>query len=133
MFDWLKDKASWLWRVGDMPYTPTKIALCALTSWFACAFSYPWGNTIVEMVDFWPKEKGGVCTWGGNYRKAAVWLWYHEYTTNYYPGFIKNYLSRQYFQLFSLLYISDTLGMFSYNAPDMFAGAGTNSPEDTFL
>jgi len=26
------------------------------------------------MVDLWPKEKGGVCTFQGNYRKAAVWV-----------------------------------------------------------
>jgi len=97
------------------------------------AFSYPWANTIVEMVDFWPKEKGGVCTWNGNYRRAAVWLYYHEYTTNLFPGFIKNYVSRQGIQLFSLVYLADTFGMFSYNAQDYFSGPGTNSTEDTFL
>jgi len=59
------------------------------------------------MVDFWPKEKGGVCTWQGNYRKAMVWvilfsylisnfqLWYHDYGSNYFPGFMNNYFWRQ--------------------------------------
>jgi hypothetical protein len=37
-------------------------------------FSYPWAVTIREMVELWPKEKGGVCTWDNNYRKAAVWV-----------------------------------------------------------
>lgn len=45
-----------------------------LSVYFGCVFSYPWAVVIREMVEFWPKDKGGVCTWDGNYRKAAVWV-----------------------------------------------------------
>ena len=65
--------------------------MAGFSSYLACVFSYPWAVTVREMVDFWPKEKGGVCTWDRNYRKAAVWLWYHEFGTNHFPGFFNNY------------------------------------------
>lgn len=131
-FDFVKDKASAFWRVGEMPYFPCKVAIAAFSAYLACAFSYPWAVTIREMVDFWPKEKGGVCTWDNNYRKAAVWLYYHDNSTNYYPGFFKNYFFRQFPWIFTTLYLSDSLGIFSYWQVDYYSGAGTNSWEDTF-
>jgi hypothetical protein len=45
-----------------------------LSSYLACVFSYPFGVMSRQLVDFWPKEKGGVCTFQGNYRKAMVWV-----------------------------------------------------------
>lgn len=90
-FDFIKDKSSWMWRVGEVPYLPCKIVNAAFTSYLACAFTYPFAVTAREMIELWPKDKGGVCTWNGNYRKAMSWLWYHEFSTNYFPGFFKNY------------------------------------------
>jgi len=57
MYDFLRDKMSFAWRVGDVPFLPCKIFLASLTSWFACVFSYPWAVTIRNMVDFWPNGK----------------------------------------------------------------------------
>jgi hypothetical protein len=76
---------------------PCKIVNAAFTSYLACAFTYPFAVTAREMIELWPKDKGGVCTWNGNYRKAMSWLWCtyfyldHEFSTNYFPGFFKNY------------------------------------------
>lgn len=84
------------------------------------------------MVDFWPKEKGGVCTFQNNYRKAMVWLWYHDYGSNYFPGFINNYFWRQAPWMFATLWIADTLGMFTYWRTDPYSGAGSNTWEDVF-
>lgn len=84
------------------------------------------------MIELWPKDKGGVCTWNGNYRKAMSWLWYHEFSTNYYPGFFKNYFFNQFPWMFMTLMIGDSLGIFSYWQVDMYSGAGTNSSEDNF-
>lgn len=136
-----------------------------ISTYFACVFSYPWAVTIREMVELWPKEKGGVCTWDNNYRKAAVWvrisilkyksyllknqLWYHEFGTNYFPGFINNYFWRtapmlatvklffwKHFVLsnffFQTLWVADSLGIFTYWGNDPYAGAGTNTWEDVF-
>ena len=85
-----------------MPYLPCKVGIAAVSAYLGCFFTYPWAVVAREMVDLWPKEQGGVCTWQGNYRKAMSWLWCnnafnllilidHEFTTNYYPGFYRNY------------------------------------------
>ena len=65
----------YLKQVGEMPYTPCKYALGAFTAYLACAFTYPFAVTSRQMIELWPKDKGGVCTWNGNYRKAMSWLW----------------------------------------------------------
>jgi len=44
-FDFIKDKGSWMWRVGDTPYWPAKVAFAAFSSYLACVFSYPWAVT----------------------------------------------------------------------------------------
>ena len=30
-FDFIKDKGSWMWRVGDMPYFPAKVGFAAIS------------------------------------------------------------------------------------------------------
>ncbi len=38
------------------------MAIAAFSAYLACAFTYPWAVMAREMVELWPKEKGGVCT-----------------------------------------------------------------------
>lgn len=130
-FDFIKDKSSWMWRVGDVPYWPCKVANAAFCSYLACVFSYPFAVTAQHMVDFFPKPNG-VDVFQGNYRKAAVWLWYHENASNYFPGFFRTYFYRQFPWMFSTLYLGDSLGIFSYWQIDIWSGPGTNSWEDSF-
>lgn len=132
-YDWLKDKFGTVtFRISDYPYGLVKGTMALISVYLACLFSYPWAVTIKEMVDLWPKEKGGVCTFQGNYRKAAVWLWYHETTNTSFPGFMNNYFYRQAPWMFASLWIADTLGMFTYWSHDPYAGAGNNTWEDVF-
>jgi hypothetical protein len=131
-YDYMKDKASWIWRVGETPYYPTKLCIAGFCSYLACVFSYPWAVVVREMVEFWPKNEKGLCHWDGNYRKAAVWLYYHEFSTNCYPGFFNNYFWRNFPWMLATLMFADNLGIFSYWCVDMYSGAGTNSWEDTF-
>lgn len=116
----------------NWPYDFTKFLAITLSCYLSCVFSYPWAVTIREMVDFWPKEKGGVCTFQNNYRKAAVWLWYHDYGSNYFPGFVNNYFWRNAPWMFVSLWIADTMGMFKYWRIDPYSGPGTNTWEDVF-
>jgi solute carrier family 25 (mitochondrial oxoglutarate transporter), member 11 len=129
-YDFLKDKCSWLWRIMDTPYLPSRMFLAAFSSYLACVFSYPWAVMTRELVDFWPKPKDGLCPWNGNYRKAGVWLWYHQYGSNLFPGFFNNYFWKQAPWMFATLIIADTLGIFTYWSVDMMSGPGTNSWED---
>jgi len=89
-FDFLKDKTSFIWRVGEVPYFPCKVAIAGISTYLALIFSYPMYVTR-EMVDFWPKNKDLPDIWKGNYRKAAAWMWCSDYYNNLYPGMLKNY------------------------------------------
>lgn len=62
-------------KVGELPYTPCKYVMASFSAYLACAFTYPFAVTARQMIELWPKDKGGVCTWNGNYRKAMSWLW----------------------------------------------------------
>lgn len=132
-YDYLKDKFGTVtFRISDFPYGLSKAIMVFISVYFGCVFSYPWAVTIREMVELWPKEKGGVCTFDNNYRKAAVWLWYHEFGSNYFPGFINNYFWRTAPWMAASLWFADSLGMFTYWSNDPYAGAGTNTWEDVF-
>jgi hypothetical protein len=56
----------------------------------------------------------------------------HEFSSNYYAGFLRNYFFYQFPWMFTTLILADSMGIFSYWQVDMFSGAGTNSSEDTF-
>lgn len=103
-----------------------------LSSYIALVFSYPFAVTAKNMIDFWPKEKGGVCTWNNNYRSAAVWLWYHEFGSNYFAGMFNNYFWKHLPWMFTTLWVADNFGMFTPTVIDLMSGQGNNTWEDSF-
>jgi len=67
-----------------------------------------------EMVDLWPKERGGHCTWDNNYRNAFKWM--IEYMDQFYFNYMSGYtrwLTRYGAAYFIGLWMADSLGMFS--------------------
>lgn len=44
-YDFLKDKCSFMWRVGDMPFPPVKAFLIGFSAWISLVFSYPFAET----------------------------------------------------------------------------------------
>jgi len=48
----------------------------AISTYLAGVISYPLCYVAKEIVDLWPREAGVPCNFNGNYRKAAVYLWY---------------------------------------------------------
>lgn len=128
-YDFLKDKCSWLWRIMETPYLPSKIFLASVSTYLACLFSYPWAVVVREAVEFWPK-KNGVCSFDNNYRKAGIFFWYHDFANNMFPGFFNNYFWKQAPWMMTTLLLGDALGIFSYWVVDPFSGPGTNSWED---
>lgn len=129
-FDFVKDKASWIWKLGECPYLPCKITIAAFSAYLGCLFTFPFAVISKEMIEYWPKENG-VCSWQGNYRKAMVWLWYTENVSTMYHGFFRNYFFYQFPWMFITLMMADSFGIFSYWQVDMYSGAGNNSSEDT--
>lgn len=86
-----------------------------MTTAFAIASvtSYPL-YFIREMVDIWPKERGGHCTWNNNYRQCAKWMienmdmMYYNYLSGYWT-----WMKRYGFGYFIALWVADNLGMFT--------------------
>jgi hypothetical protein len=67
-----------------------------------------------EMVDIWPKERGGHCTWNNSYRQCAKWMF--ENMDSLYFNFLSGYTTwvRRYgLSYFIALWMADNLGMFS--------------------
>lgn len=89
-FDWLVDKLSVLWRASNMPILPCKIFAAGLGTYLGCVFSYPFSIMARNYVDFLPK-KNGVDPFDGNYRKAAVFIWFSPQVTSSWYGMFKTY------------------------------------------
>lgn len=89
-YDWMIDKCSILWRVAGMPVLPVVLFCASFGTYLGAVFSYPFAHTSREMVDFWPK-KNGIDPFGGNYRKASVYIAMSQNILAFYPGFFKNY------------------------------------------
>jgi hypothetical protein len=72
-----------------MPVTPLLAVSALFGTYLGAVFTYPFAVTAREMVDLWPKKGGD--PFGGNYRKAAVYIWFSQNILGYYPGFFKRY------------------------------------------
>lgn len=131
-YDFMIDKLSILWRVANLPVLPVVLACATFGTYLGAAFTYPFAHTAREMVDIWPK-KDGIDHFGGNYRKAAVYIWFNQNILNYYPGFFKNYFWKIAPQWFISILLAEKLGLFKYWRIDIFGGAADNSPEDSFV
>jgi len=79
----------------------------------ASAIAYPAYYTR-EMVDLWPKERGGHCTWNNNYRQCFKWmvenmdLHSYNYMTNY-----TQWIRKYGLLYFGGLWAADSMGMMS--------------------
>ena len=132
-YDWLKDKASVLWRTSSSPMFPVQAVLAAFSTYLGAVFAYPFAHSTRLMVDFWPK-KNGVDPFSGNYRKAAVWLWYGAGSWNIaFPGLFKNFFWKVFPLWFTGIMLADKFGMFSYWRIDIMAGPSDNTPDDSFI
>lgn len=67
-----------------------------------------------EMVDLWPKERGGHCTWNNSYRVCFNWMVENLDSMGY--NYLRNYWGwcRKYgFFYLGGLWVADSLGMMS--------------------
>ena len=61
-----------LWVYQEFSYNWIKLINMSMAFGAASALAYP-AYHCREMVDLWPKERGGNCTWNNNYRAAFKW------------------------------------------------------------
>lgn len=79
-----------MWRTTNNPQLAVKAFAASVATYLAAVFTYPFVHTVRDMVDLWPK-KDGIDPFKGNYRRAAVWLWYAPSWLMAYPGFFNRY------------------------------------------
>lgn len=89
-YDIIIDKLSIFWRIASMPVLPCVLFSAIFGVYFGAVFTYPFAHTAREMVDIWPK-KNGIDPFQGNYRKASMYIWFHQNILGFYPGFFNNY------------------------------------------
>ena len=70
---YLKNKFFLFWVYNDISYEWCKFLFMSFSHALASIVAYPAYFTR-EMVDIWPKERGGFCTWNNNYRQCAKWM-----------------------------------------------------------
>lgn len=66
-YNFLKNKFFLFWVYNDFSYDWCKFCFHSMSFAGASVIAYPF-YYIREMVDIWPKERGGFCTWNNNYR-----------------------------------------------------------------
>ena len=102
-----------MWVYNDFSYEWCKLVNMTFSFAVASTIAYPAYYTR-EMVDLWPKERGGHCTFNNNYRQCFKWmvenmdLHSYNYMTNY-----VQWVRRYGFLYLGGLWMADSLGMMS--------------------
>lgn len=113
LYSFHKNKYFFLWVYMDFSYDYIKALNMCLSFGIASAVAYPAYYTR-EMVDLWPKERGGHCTWDNSYRKCFKWqvenldMLGYNFLTGYW-GWMRRYG----FIYFVGLWFADNMGMMS--------------------
>jgi len=127
MYTWIKNKTAFIWVYNDIPYNWVKFANIFISFSVGSIMGYPYYR-IKTLMDNWPKERGGRCTFQGSYWNAAVWLRlnYENYTTNLMTGYW-SWFRREGSILLIAFWIADNYGIFTnymtdYNTIDNIVG-----------
>lgn len=118
MYTWLKNKTFFVWLYNDVPYDVVKVFNLGIAFAAGSCFGYPFYR-VKEMMDTWPKERGGRCTFEGSSWNAVKWLRinYENYSTtlltNYWAWFRK-----QGSVFLIAMWIADNYGVFTNNMTD---------------
>jgi solute carrier family 25 oxoglutarate transporter 11 len=113
LFTWNKNKFFFLWVYNDFPYDYCKAINMGFSFAVASSVAYPC-YYIREMVDLWPKERGGHCTWNNSYRQCFKWcienmdILGYNYLTNY-----TQWVRRHGAMYLGALWMADSMGMMS--------------------
>jgi hypothetical protein len=113
MYSFAKNKTYFLWVYQDYNYSYIKAINMAASFFIATITAYPF-YFAREMVDIWPKERGGHCTWNNSYRQCYKWMLENVDVMYYnYLSGMTRWVSRYGIGYFISLWVADNLGMFS--------------------
>jgi len=123
----LKNKFFLFWTYNDFSYEWCKLIFMGGSHILASTIAYPAYFTR-EMVDLWPKERGGHCTWNNNYRQCFKWMVTNMDMQfyNYFRG-MAQWQKRYGVPYFIGIWMADTLGMCS-NCNESYNSLETQFP-----
>lgn len=127
LYIFLKNKFFLMWVYNDLSYDWVKACYMGFSFGVASFVAYPAYMTR-EMVDLWPKERGGFCTWNNNYRQCFRWMMVNMDMQFY--NFFRGYsvwIQRYGAPYFLALWMADTLGMMS-NCNEAYNSLETQFP-----
>lgn len=115
IYIFMKNKFFLLWEYNDISYDWCKFCFMAFAHGVGSMVAYPAYFTR-EMVDIWPKERGGFCTWNNSYRQCFKWMVTNMDMQfyNYFRGFAQ-WQRRYGIPYFVAIWMADNLGMMSNN------------------
>jgi solute carrier family 25 oxoglutarate transporter 11 len=113
IYSFEKNKFFWLWTYNDFSYNYIKFGMMSIAFGLSTCLAYPAYFTR-ELIDLWPKERGGHCTWNNSYRQAFKWMFEHMdmFYFNFLSGMTR-WIRRYGASYFIGLWMADNLGMFS--------------------
>jgi hypothetical protein len=123
----MKNKFFLFWTYNDFSYEWIKYVFMSICHFGASVCAYP-AYFIREMVDIWPKERGGFCTWNNNYRQCAKWMLTNVDMQgyNYMRGFTQ-WQVKYGVPYFMAIWVADNLGMMS-NCNESYNSLESQSP-----
>lgn len=113
IYAWLKNKLFFFWVYNDFSYDWIKLLMMSFSWASGCFVSYP-AYFAREMVDLWPKERGGHCTWKNSYYNAIQWAYHNQdmFFVQYFSGYWQ-YMAKKGVPVFIAAWIADNVGMFT--------------------
>jgi solute carrier family 25 oxoglutarate transporter 11 len=118
-YTWLKNKLFFLWLYNDINYSWVKFWMMNISFFAGSLFGYPF-YFLKQMMEEWPKERGGRCTFQGSYWNAIKWMrqnwdWAN---TNLMQGYWK-FFRRQGIIFYLAMWQADNMGLFTNNLSDI--------------
>ena len=113
IYHFFKTKFFFLHVYHDYNYNYLKAVWLGAAHFLATCIAYPFYFTR-EMVDLWPKERGGFCTWNNSYRQCVKWM-----VTNmdiHFYNYMRGMTTWQYkygYKYFIMFWMADNLGLFT--------------------
>lgn len=118
MYTWLKNKLFFLWLYNDISYSWVKFINMNIAFFVGSGFGYPF-ISLKEMMDTWPKERGGRDTFESSGWNAFKWfrLNFETYHTNFMNGYWR-WFRRQGAIFYIAMWYADNMGLFTNNLSD---------------
>lgn len=113
VYSFAKNKFFFLWTYNEYSYNYIKGGMMGISFLISSIFAYP-AYHVREMVDIWPKERGGHCTWNNSYKECVRWMLlnvdeqFYNYLSGYW-GWVRRYGAAYLIGL----WFADNLGMFT--------------------